>query len=53
MTLAIDANRLIARLISVPSKGGISHNPVAEFTAEADLIASANVLLDIARKLSQ
>lgn len=41
-----------AAMIFVPSKGGISHNP-AEFTAEADLIAGANVLLDVVRKLSQ
>jgi N-carbamoyl-L-amino-acid hydrolase len=36
----------------VPSRGGISHSP-AEFTADNDLIAGANVLLDVARKLSQ
>lgn len=41
-----------AAMIFVPSAGGISHNP-AEFTAEGDLIAGANVLLDVARKLSQ
>jgi N-carbamoyl-L-amino-acid hydrolase len=40
-----------AAMIFVPSKGGISHNP-AEFSAEVDLIAGANVLLDVARKLS-
>jgi N-carbamoyl-L-amino-acid hydrolase len=39
-------------MIFVPSKGGISHNP-AEFTAEADLVAGANILLDVARTLSQ
>lgn len=39
-------------MIFVPSRGGISHNP-AEFTAEADLIAGANVLLDVAVGLSQ
>lgn len=49
--------QMIARIapsamIFVPSRGGISHNP-AEFTADADLIAGANVLLDVARKLSQ
>ncbi|MBN8630013.1 MAG: Zn-dependent hydrolase [Rhodobacterales bacterium] len=49
--------QMIARIapsamIFVPSKGGISHNP-AEFTAESDLIAGANVLLDVVRKLSQ
>ena len=37
-------------MIFVPSRGGISHNP-AEFTAEADLIAGANVLLDVTRTL--
>lgn len=40
-----------AAMIFVPSKDGISHSP-AEFTAEADLIDGANVLLDVARKLS-
>jgi N-carbamoyl-L-amino-acid hydrolase len=49
--------QMIARIapsamIFVPSKGGISHNP-AEFTADSDLIAGANVLLDVVRKLSQ
>ncbi|MBS1063916.1 Zn-dependent hydrolase [Gluconobacter wancherniae] len=39
-------------MIFVPSKDGISHNPT-EFTSDADLIAGANVLLDVARKLSQ
>ena len=37
-------------MIFVPSRGGISHNP-AELTADADLIAGASVLLDVARKL--
>ena len=41
-----------AAMIFVPSKGGISHNP-AEFTADHELIAGANILLDVARKLSQ
>ncbi|MGZ9719354.1 Zn-dependent hydrolase [Rhizobium miluonense] len=41
-----------AAMIFVPSKGGISHNP-AEYTADADLIAGANVLLDVARKFSR
>lgn len=41
-----------AAMIFVPSKGGISHN-LAEYTADADLIAGANVLLDVARKLSR
>lgn len=39
-------------MVFVPSKDGISHSP-AEFTANSDLIAGANVLLDVARKLSQ
>lgn len=41
-----------AAMIFVPSKAGISHNP-AEFTSESDLIAGANVFLDVVRKLSQ
>ncbi|MGB3876911.1 MAG: Zn-dependent hydrolase [Shinella zoogloeoides] len=49
--------QMIARIapsamIFVPSKGGISHNP-AEHTDEADLVAGANVLLDVAMKLSR
>lgn len=39
-----------AAMIFVPSIGGISHNP-KEFTPDADLIAGANVLLDVARSL--
>ncbi|WP_261384888.1 hydantoinase/carbamoylase family amidase [Vannielia litorea] len=39
-------------MIFVPSRGGISHNP-AEFTAGADLLAGANVLLDVAWSLSR
>jgi N-carbamoyl-L-amino-acid hydrolase len=47
--------QMIARIaptamIFVPSRGGISHNP-AEFTSEADLVAGANVLLDVVRRL--
>ena len=43
--------QMIARIaptamIFVPSKNGISHNP-KEFTADNDLIAGANVLLDV------
>ncbi len=38
-------------MIFVPSTDGISHNP-REHTHEADLIAGANVLLDVARALS-
>lgn len=41
-----------AAMIFVPSKDGISHNP-AEFTTDAELVAGANVLLDVTRKLSQ
>jgi len=41
-----------AAMVFVPSKAGISHNP-AEFTADSDLIAGANVLLDVVRKLAQ
>lgn len=40
-----------AAMIFVPSKDGISHNP-AEFTDEDALIAGANVLLDVVRKLT-
>ena len=48
--------QMIARIapsamIFVPSQGGISHNP-AEFTHASDLIAGANVLLDVVRSLS-
>lgn len=39
-------------MIFVPSKAGISLNP-AEFTAESDLVAGANVLLDVAVALSK
>lgn len=39
-------------MIFVPSCGGISHNP-AEFTPVADLIAGAEVLLDVTRRLCQ
>jgi len=43
--------QMIARIcptamIFVPSIGGISHNP-GEYTPEADLVAGANVLLDV------
>lgn len=40
-----------AAMIFVPSIGGISHNP-KEFTPEADLVAGANVLLDVVRRLA-
>lgn len=35
-----------AAMIFVPSRQGISHNPL-EYTGEADLLAGANVLLDV------
>jgi N-carbamoyl-L-amino-acid hydrolase len=40
-----------AAMIFVPSVGGISHNP-REHTEEADLIAGANVLLDVVTRLA-
>jgi N-carbamoyl-L-amino-acid hydrolase len=40
-----------AAMIFVPCAGGISHSP-KEFTAEADLVAGANVLLDVVRRLA-
>jgi N-carbamoyl-L-amino-acid hydrolase len=40
-----------AAMIFVPSIGGISHNP-RERTSEADLIAGAEVLLDVVARLS-
>ncbi|TNC06432.1 Zn-dependent hydrolase [Methylobacterium terricola] len=40
-----------AAMIFVPSAGGISHNP-AERTADADLVAGAEVLLDVVQALS-
>lgn len=40
-----------AAMIFVPSIGGISHNP-KEFTPEPDLVAGANVLLDVVRRLA-
>lgn len=49
--------QMIARIcpsamIFVPSVDGISHNP-KEFTLENDLIAGANVLLDVVLKLTE
>lgn len=38
-------------MIFVPSVGGISHNP-KEFTRDTDLIAGANVLLDVVRQMT-
>ncbi|KWV53986.1 Zn-dependent hydrolase [Rhizobium altiplani] len=48
--------QMIARIapsgmIFVPSIGGISHNP-KEFTPDTDLVAGANVLLDVVRNLT-
>lgn len=40
-----------AAMIFVPSIGGISHNP-KEHTSDADLIAGADILLDVVRKLT-
>ena len=40
-----------AAMIFVPSIGGISHNP-REFTPEVDLVAGANVLLDVVKRLT-
>lgn len=40
-----------AAMIFVPSAGGISHNP-REHTEPADLVAGANVLLDVVRELA-
>ncbi|TCN32645.1 Zn-dependent hydrolase [Sinorhizobium americanum] len=49
--------QMIARIaptamIFVPSMGGISHNP-KESTADDDLIAGANILLDVVRKMTE
>lgn len=41
-----------AAMIFVPSRGGISHNP-REFTADDDIIAGANILLDVTSRLTQ
>ena len=38
-------------MIFVPSVGGISHNP-AEYTAPDDLVAGANVLLQVVLELA-
>ncbi len=48
--------QMIARIaptamIFVPSSGGISHNP-REHTADEDLVAGANILLDVVRQLA-
>lgn len=39
-------------MIFVPSVNGISHNP-KEFTSEPDLVAGANILMDVVMKLSE
>ena len=41
-----------AAMIFVPSRDGISHNP-AEFTTDADIIAGAQVLLDVVQTVTQ
>lgn len=41
-----------AAMIFVPSRGGISHNP-AEFTEPADLLAGAEILLDLIVELAR
>jgi acetylornithine deacetylase/succinyl-diaminopimelate desuccinylase-like protein len=38
-------------MIFVPSLGGISHNP-SERTSDADLVAGANILLDVVTRLA-
>ncbi|AUW45832.1 Zn-dependent hydrolase [Rhizobium leguminosarum] len=48
--------QMIARIapsamIFVPSIGGISHNP-KEYTADHDLLAGTNILLDVVRRLA-
>ncbi len=62
---SIDAQRLLGRIrdaqmmarlapaamIFVPSAGGISHNP-REHTAHAELVAGANILLDVVTRLA-
>lgn len=39
-------------LVAWIEQGGISHNP-REFTADDDLVAGANILLDVVSKLAQ
>ena len=41
-----------AAMIFVPSRGGISHNP-REFTEDDALVAGANILLDVTRRLTE
>ncbi|MBB3610219.1 Zn-dependent hydrolase [Rhizobium sp. BK602] len=40
-----------AAMIFVPSSGGISHNP-REFTTDRELVAGADILLDVVRRLA-
>lgn len=40
-----------AAMIFVPSAGGISHNP-REHTEDAELVAGANILLDVVTQLA-
>jgi beta-ureidopropionase / N-carbamoyl-L-amino-acid hydrolase len=40
-----------AAMIFVPSVAGISHNP-REYTLPADLVAGANVLLEVTQRLA-
>lgn len=49
--------QMIARIapsamIFVPSKGGISHNP-REFTENDNLVAGADILLDVVTSLTE
>lgn len=62
---SLDAQRLLGRIrdaqmmprlapaamIFMPSAGGISHNP-REHTADAELVAGANILLDVVTRLA-
>ncbi|TPI27533.1 hypothetical protein FJW08_24070 [Mesorhizobium sp. B3-2-1] len=48
---AIMARLAPAAIIFVPSAGGISHNP-REHTADAELVAGANILLDVVARLA-
>ncbi|RVA16677.1 M20/M25/M40 family metallo-hydrolase, partial [Mesorhizobium sp. M7D.F.Ca.US.004.03.1.1] len=41
-----------AAMIFVPSAGGISHNP-REHTEDGELVAGANILLDVAAQLAK
>jgi N-carbamoyl-L-amino-acid hydrolase len=46
------APRCPTGMVFVPSRGGISHN-VREFTEPAQLIAGANVLLDVVQQVAR